>query len=80
MLPTGEKYTGVTDFRTLIIARHEQFTRSLTEKMMTYALGREPALADREVIDDIQKNLSTNKGGFKDLIRAVVLSESFAKN
>ena len=80
VLPTGEKFTGVTDFRSLLIARHEQFTRSLTEKLITYALGREPALVDRAVIDGIMKDLSSNKGGFKDLIRAVVLSESFSKN
>ena len=70
----------MSDFRTLFIARHEQFTRSLTEKLITYALGREPELADRSVIDGIQKDLSSNKGGFKDLIRATVLSESFGKN
>ena len=39
-----------------------------------------PALADRAVIDGILKDLSSNKGGFKDLVRAVVLSESFSKN
>lgn len=79
-LPTGEKFTGIADFRNLLILRHEQFTRSLTEKLMTYALGREPAMSDRAVIDGILKDLSSNKGGFKDLIRAVVLSESFTKN
>ena len=79
-LPTGEKFKGITDFRSLLIARHESFTRSLTEKLMTYALGRAPALADRPVIDAILKDLSLQKGGFKDLFRAVVLSESFAKN
>ncbi len=79
-LPTGEKFQGITDFRSLLVARHEQFTRSLTEKLMTYALGREHTLADRAVIDGIMKDLSSNKGGFKDLVRAVVLSESFANN
>lgn len=79
-LPTGEKFTGVTDFRSLLIARHEQFTRSLTEKLLTYALGRAPEFTDRAVIDGIMKNLSANKGGFKDLVRAVVLSEPFGKN
>jgi hypothetical protein len=79
-LPTGEKFNGVTDFRSLLIARHEQFTRALTEKLMTYALGRGPEFTDRAAIDGIMKNLSANKGGFKDLIRAVVLSESFATN
>ena len=80
MLPTGEKYTSITDFRRLIIERHEQFTRSLAEKLMTYALAREPALSDRTMIDGILNDLSAKKGGFKDLVRAVVLSESFAKN
>ncbi|MEN9573035.1 MAG: hypothetical protein RL514_890 [Verrucomicrobiota bacterium] len=79
-LPTGEKFTGAADFRNLLIARHEQFTRALTEKLLTYALGRAPEFTDRAVIDGIMKNLSANKGGFKDLVRAVVLSESFGKN
>ena len=79
-LPTGEKFQGVTDFRTLLIAKHEQFTRALTEKLLTYALGRGPDFTDRAVIDGILKNLSANKSGFKDLIRAVVLSESFGTN
>ena len=79
-LPTGEKFTGVTDFRSLLIARHEQFTRSLTENLLTYALGRGPEFTDQPTVDGIVKNLSANKGGFKDLVRAVVLSEPFAKN
>ncbi len=79
-LPTGEKFTGAADFRSLLIARHEQFTRALTEKLLTYALGRAPEFTDRAVIDGIMKNLSAKNGGFKDLVRAVVLSEPFAKN
>ena len=47
---------------------------------MTYALGRELELADRAVIDGIMQNLISSNGGFKDLVQAVVLSESFAKN
>ncbi len=79
-LPTGETFTGVGDFRGLLIERHEQFTRALSRNLLTYALGREPGFTDRAVIDDIVKNLSAKKGGFKDLVRAVVLSESFGKN
>ncbi len=79
-LPTGEKFTGITDFRKLLIERHKQFTRSLTEKLMTYAVGRTSELADLAAIDGIMNDLSSRNGGFKDLVRAVVLSESFAKN
>ena len=79
-LPSGEKFKDTADFRNLLIARHEQFTRALTEKLLTYALGRAPGLTDRPVIDGITKNVSASKAGFKDLIRAVVLSESFGNN
>ena len=79
-LPTGEKFKDVTDFRSLLIAKHEQFTRALTEKLMTYALGRAPEFTDRAAIDSILKDFYVNNGGFKDLIRAVVLSEPFMKN
>ena len=57
-----------------------QFTRSLTEKLIIYSLGRALELADSPVIDDIMKNVSSNKDRFKALVRAVVLSESLAKN
>jgi hypothetical protein len=80
VLSTGEKYADITEFRDLLMARHEQFTRALAVKLMTYALGRQLALPDRAVVDDILKELSSNTGGFKDLIRAVVLSDSFARN
>ena len=79
-LPTGEKFKDVTDFRTLLIARHEQFTRGLAEKLLTYALGRHPEFTDRTAVDSIAKNISANQGGFKDLVRAVVLSDSFGRN
>ena len=36
--------------------------------------------ADRAAIDSIMKDLSSSDRGFKDLVRAVVLSDSFAKN
>ena len=64
----------------LLIARHEQFTHALTEKLLTYALGRAREFTDRTLIDGMMKNLSATNGGLKDLVRAVVLSESFGKN
>ena len=79
-LPTGETFTGITDFRRLLISRHEQFTRALTQNLLSYALGREPAFTDRVVVDGIMNDLSSKQGGFRDLIRAVVLSEPFGKN
>jgi mono/diheme cytochrome c family protein len=79
-LPTGEKFKDVTDFRTLLIAKHEQFTRALTEKLMTYALGREESLTDRAVIDGIVKGMRTQGRGLRDLIHSIVASTAFQEN
>ena len=40
----------------------------MTEKLLTYALGRTCGLGDRAVIDNIMKNLAVNHGGLKDLV------------
>jgi hypothetical protein len=79
-LPSGEAFDDIRHLRTLLIERHEQFTRSLTEKLMTYAIGRELEIGDRPSIDKILAELNSRKAGLRDLIRLVVMSKSFLNN
>jgi hypothetical protein len=79
-LPGGEAFDDIRQLRTLLIQRHEQFTRSLTEKLMTYALGRELEIGDRPAIDKILAQLEAKHTGLRDLIRLVALSEPFGRN
>ena len=79
-LPSGESFDDIRQLRTLLIERHETFTRSLTEKLMTYALGREVEVGDRPAIDRICEDMAEPGKGLRDLIQAVVGSESFLKN
>ncbi|MBL9201069.1 MAG: DUF1592 domain-containing protein [Opitutaceae bacterium] len=79
-LPTGEKFTGVADFRQLIIGRHDQLTRALALKLLTYATGREPAVTDRAAVDAIVKDLRTPSGGLRDMIHGIVASAAFREN
>ena len=79
-LPTGETFTNVTDFRSLIIERHDQFTHALAEKLLTYALGRECEFTDHAVIDRIAEDMRQPGRGLRDLIHAIVASESFSSN
>ncbi|MDB6154616.1 MAG: Protein of unknown function (DUF1587)/Protein of unknown function (DUF1592)/Protein of unknown, partial [Chthoniobacteraceae bacterium] len=37
---TGEKFTGPVELKALLMARKDEFTRALTERMLSYALGR----------------------------------------
>ena len=79
-LPSGETFKDITQLRTLLIERHELFTRSLAENLMTYALGREVEVGDRPAIDRICEDMADPKKGLRDLIKAIVASESFLHN
>ena len=80
VLPNGDTFEGASQFQQLIAGRGEEFTRCLTEKLLTYALGRELEFGDREVIDNILTDLDKNEGDLSELIQLVVLSKSFGKN
>ena len=79
-LPSGEAFDDIRQLRTLLIERHGPFTRSLTMKLMTYALGREIEVGDRPAIDRICEDMADPDKGLRDLIQAVVASESFLQN
>ena len=79
-LPGGDAFRTVSEFRQLLVDRQDQFNRCLTEKLMTYALGRGLGVGDRPAIDEILTELQKQKGGLRDLIRLIVLSEPFLGN
>lgn len=79
-LPGGDSFRTVSEFRKILVARQPQFNRCLTEKLMTYALGRELEIGDRPSVDKILAELNRRKGGLRDLIGLVVLSKPFQNN
>ena len=79
-LPNGDTFSTLPEFRQLMIDRSDQFSRCFTEKLVTYALGRELEIGDRPTTDRILAELTRTRGGLRDLIRLVVLSEAFENN
>ena len=79
-LPNGDSFQNPSEFRNLMAGRSDEFTKCLAEKLLTYALGRELDFGDREVIEKLLARLEAENGGLKDLVKAVVLSDSFGKN
>lgn len=79
-LPNGDAFSTISEFRKLLIDRQEQFNRCLTEKLMTYALGRELEISDRPATDKILAELTAKQGGLRDLIRLIALSDPFGRN
>jgi len=79
-LPTGEQFDGALELQRLLVKdRRDSFVRSLTEAMLTYALGRGLEYYDRIAIDDICQKVKANGDGFAALVIAIVESVPFQK-
>ena len=79
-LPDGNVCSTNAEFRDLILEKEETFSRTLAEKLLTYAIGRQLNGSDRPSIDGIGLEMAGAEKGLRDLIQAVVGSESFLQN
>ena len=79
-LPGWDAFQTISEFRKLLVDRQDQFNRCVTEKLLSYALGRELEIGDRPSVDLILTELEGKNGGLHDLIRLVILSKAFQNN
>ena len=78
VLPDGTVLQhGVVDLRRVILDRKQQFLRCLTEKLLTYALGRGLAYYDRPTVEHIVAQLETEDYRSSVLITEIVKSDPF---
>ncbi len=78
--PSGERFGNVTEMKALLLQRKDQFARCLTEKMLTYALGRKLSFRDRPQIEAITRQLAARGYGLRDLIELIVASDTFRQS
>jgi hypothetical protein len=79
-LITGENFADVRELKRLIThERREDFYRCITEKLLTYALGRGLEYYDVETVDRIVAALDADGGHFSTLLMGVVDSAPFQK-
>ena len=79
-LITGESFNGVAELKRILATEHKgDFYRCLTEKLMTYALGRGTEHYDIESIDQIVARLEKANGKFSALLMGVIESAPFQK-
>jgi mono/diheme cytochrome c family protein len=79
VLPGGEKFNGPAELKAVLKEKKVDFCRCLTEKMLTYALGRGLEYYDKCVVDDIVAALAKNDYRFTALVLEIVKSEPFQK-
>jgi len=76
-LPDGSTFDGVTGLQQALLTRPELFVGTVTEKMLTYALGRGVEYYDAPSVRKILAETRTNDFRFSSLILGVVNSTPF---
>jgi hypothetical protein len=77
-LATGEKFSGVRDLKQALVEKHRiEFYRTLTEKLMTYILGRGMEYYDVPTVDAIVERMDKDNGRFSTMLYGILESASF---
>jgi hypothetical protein len=77
VLPDGTKFQGVGELRTLLLNHPEQFATTVTEKLLTYALGRGVEYYDYPAIRKIVREASAGDYRWSSIIAGIVKSTPF---
>ncbi|HEX3315697.1 MAG TPA: DUF1592 domain-containing protein, partial [Gemmataceae bacterium] len=76
-LPGGQTFNGPAELQKILRGKTELFGRCLTEKMLTYALGRGLESYDKPAIDGIVAALQKNDFKFSILVTSIAQSDPF---
>jgi len=77
VLPGGKSFQGAKDLKQILRGESAAFTRNLTEKMLTFALGRGLETFDRRAVEDIVRKMEQNQYRFSTLVMEIVNSRPF---
>jgi hypothetical protein len=76
-LPDGKSFRGVKDLKQILRGQADAFTRNLTEKLLTYALGRGLERYDRATVEHISRQVAASNYRFSTLVLEIVNSKPF---
>jgi hypothetical protein len=77
VLPDGRTFEGVAELRTALTDRPQQFVTTVTEKLMTYGLGRGLDYYDMPTLRRIVREAAVDDYRFHTLILGIVTSDPF---
>jgi Protein of unknown function (DUF1585)/Protein of unknown function (DUF1588) len=76
-LPDGSTFSGVDGLQQALMSRPEAFVGTMTEKLMTYSLGRGVTYADAPAIRKIVRDSREGGYRFSSLVLGIVNSTPF---
>jgi mono/diheme cytochrome c family protein len=77
VLPGGKKFSNSAEMRQILSERVPELTRTLTEKLLIYSLGRGLQRYDRPTVNGIARKVAASGYGFQTLVQEVVRSLPF---
>jgi hypothetical protein len=79
-LVDGTPLDGPASLRQALLRYSDQYVRVVTERLMTYALGRGVEYYDMPVLRSLDRDAARNNYRFSSLIMGIVKSEPFQMN
>jgi mono/diheme cytochrome c family protein len=76
---SGQKIEGLSGLRALLLAQPEQFPRTVTEKLLAYALGRRIEYYDQPSVRKIVRDATAQNYRWSSIILGIVESPSFLR-
>ena len=76
-LPDGTTFTGPVELRKVLLTHSDDFLTTLTEKLLTYALGRGLEAADAPAVRQIKRDAAPANYRFASLVQGIVMSTPF---
>ena len=77
VLPDGTAFEGVADLRAALVQRPDRFATTVTEKMLTYALGRGLDYYDMPAVRRIVREAAAHDYGMHAILTGIVNSYPF---
>jgi mono/diheme cytochrome c family protein len=76
-LPDGRTFSGSKELKAILKGQSDTFVRNVTEKLLTYSLGRGLERFDRPTVDAISRHVAASNYKFSSLVLEVVKSAPF---
>jgi mono/diheme cytochrome c family protein len=76
-LPDGTQFVGVVGLRKLLLEHRDDFVRTLTEKMLAYAVGRSVEYYDLPIVRQVTRAAAPGDYRWSAVILGIVKSEPF---
>jgi hypothetical protein len=77
VMPDGQKFRDIDEFKQLLLKDKNQLARALAEKLLIYSTGGPPYAADKPEIEAIVRKISDKNYGFRTLVHEIVQSKLF---